>query len=162
MMCVRKELLQTLAQGLPTNTIRFGSKIFAIHQRQDNSSIATLDDGSQILPKGFKCRARQECRVMHSWNCLSDMENTDSESLLIWLYQIFIDQHMTDKRKEEKGEGDLVNGRLAFYLQNGMQSQTTETRLLAIKVTCACSFNSIIIFFRIVPIFEVTLYCEDL
>ncbi|GLJ16170.1 hypothetical protein SUGI_0269980 [Cryptomeria japonica] len=51
MMCVRKELLQTLAQGLPTNTIRFGSKISAIHQRQDNSSIATLDDGSQILPK---------------------------------------------------------------------------------------------------------------
>ncbi|GLJ43944.1 hypothetical protein SUGI_0916020 [Cryptomeria japonica] len=51
MMCIRKELLQTLAQGLPTNTIRFGSKISAIHQRQDNSSIATLDDGSQILPK---------------------------------------------------------------------------------------------------------------
>ncbi|GLJ07891.1 hypothetical protein SUGI_0076220 [Cryptomeria japonica] len=51
MMCVRKELLQTLAQGLSTNTIRFGSKISAIHQRQDNSSIATLDDGSQILPK---------------------------------------------------------------------------------------------------------------
>ncbi|XP_057817690.2 monooxygenase 2-like [Cryptomeria japonica] len=50
--CVlRKELLQTLAQALPANTIRFGSKISAIHQRQDNSSIATLDDGSQISPK---------------------------------------------------------------------------------------------------------------
>lgn len=47
----RKKLLETLAQALPSNTIRFSSKISAIHPRQDNSSIVTLEDGSQISPK---------------------------------------------------------------------------------------------------------------
>ncbi|GLJ25993.1 hypothetical protein SUGI_0498590 [Cryptomeria japonica] len=73
-------------------------------------------------------------------------------------------QYMTEKIEEEggdEGEGGLVNSRLAFYLQNGMQSQNTETRLLAIKLACACGFNSRIIFSKLLPIFEVTLYYED-
>ncbi|GLJ34580.1 hypothetical protein SUGI_0695490 [Cryptomeria japonica] len=50
--CVqRKKLLEALAQAVPSNTIRFSSKISAIHPRQDNSSIVTLEDGSQISPK---------------------------------------------------------------------------------------------------------------
>ncbi|XP_057852024.2 monooxygenase 2 isoform X1 [Cryptomeria japonica] len=47
----RKKLLVALAQALPSNTIRFGLKISAIHQRQDRSSIVTLEDGTQISPK---------------------------------------------------------------------------------------------------------------
>eukprot|EP01018_Ginkgo_biloba_P016188 Gb_10236 [translate_table: standard] len=52
-------------------------------------------------------------------------------------------------------------GILGLYLGNGLQSQNSEKRLLAIKLACTCSFNSHTIFSRLLPIFETALYHED-
>lgn len=54
-----------------------------------------------------------------------------------------------------------MKSRLAIYLGNGLQSKDSETRLLALKLACSCCFNSRLIFFRLLPIFETTLYHED-
>lgn len=69
-------------------------------------------------------------------------------------------QYVLEKEGGEEEE-DLMKTRLAIYLENGLQSKNSETRLLAFKLACSCCFNSRVIFFRLLPIFETGLYHED-
>ncbi|KAH9311279.1 hypothetical protein KI387_026314, partial [Taxus chinensis] len=143
-----------------------------LHQAINANSVkeaqGLVDYAKQIVDFNFYALREAKRDLEFGKGCNENMVYVVEEQICSSIFdQDRLLEYMTEKvveegEAEEDGEeGGLVNSRLAFYLQNGMQSQNTETRLLAIKLACACSFNSRVIFSKLLPIFETNLYYED-